>query len=191
VKIIYGSPGEKAALCGAFLLASAASALILLRQRILTFPFLGLPAYLAGCALVLSFLPRGQAFGSSLSRGLYRVAPALLLMGAIFRASSFTFPSGASFALPDLLFHFAEFSALGLLTARMFAPEADGALTLRSFLLAFSIVLAYGALDEIHQSFVPGRDPSGTDLLLDAAGGLLGNLAYPVLFTGPKKAVIG
>ncbi len=154
-------------------------------------PYLGLPAYLAGCALVLCFLPRGQAFGSSLSRVLYRALPALLLMGAIFRASSFTFPSGASFALPDLLFHFAEFFALGLFTARMVAPESGRILPLRSFLLPFAIVLACGALDEIHQSFVPGRDPSGTDLLLDAAGGLVGTLAYAVQFTAPKKDVVG
>lgn len=187
MKIIYGSPGEKAILCGVFLLASAASALILFRGQMLAFPYLGLTATLAGCALVLSFLPREQAVASSLSRGLYRSVPALLLMGAIFHASSLTFPSEASFGLPDLLFHFAEFFALGLLTARMVAPGEGQGLTVRSFVLAFSIVLGYGLLDEMHQSFVPGRDPSRTDLLLDAAGGLLGTLTYPVLFTATKK----
>jgi VanZ family protein len=112
-------------------------------------------------------------------------------MGAIFQASSFSFSHGLSVELPDLLFHFAEFFALGLLTARMVAPEVDGRLPIRSFLLASAIVLGYGFLDEIHQSFVPGRQPSGMDLLFDAAGGILGILAYPILFTGPRKLTSG
>lgn len=36
--------------------------------------------------------------------------------------------------------------------------------------LAFLIAAVYAVSDEFHQSFVPGRDPSALDLLLDAAG---------------------
>jgi VanZ family protein len=109
-------------------------------------------------------------------------------MGAIFQASSFTLPSEPSVSLPDLPFHFLEFFALGLLTARMVAPDAKKGPILRSFLQAFCIILIFGLLDEFYQGFVPGRNPDWVDLLVDASGGLLGILAYPLLFTGPSES---
>lgn len=195
MKITYGTTREKALLCGVFLLAAATSAVIFLREQLLSFPHLGLPLYLALCALVLACLPTGQPSGDLLSRGLYRALPALFLMSAIFHASSFTFPTDPSFGFhrSDLLFHFSEFFALGLLTARMVAPDMDRMHALRSFLLASSIVMGYGLLDEIHQGFVPGRDPDGLDWLVDASGGLVGILAYPIVYrsTCAKKVAGG
>ena len=91
MKITYGTTREKALLCGAFLLAAATSAVILLWEQLFSFPYLALPLYLALCALVLACLPTGQPSGDLLSRGLYRALPALFLMSAIFHASSFTF----------------------------------------------------------------------------------------------------
>lgn len=192
MKITYGTLGEKGFLCGTFLLAAATSTVILFWERMLSFPYLGLPLYLVLCALVLTCLPTtGRMSRASVFRVLYRTLPALFLMGAIFHASSFSFSHELSVESPDLLFHFAEFFALGLLTARMVAPNREGRLSVRFFLLACSIVLGYGLLDEIHQSFVPGRQPSGLDLLCDASGGIFGILAYPVLFAGPRKVTSG
>ena len=190
MKISYGTRIEKALLCGAFLLAAATSAVILLQQQLHSFPYLALPLYLALCALVLACLPTGQPSGDPLSRGLYRTLPALFLMSAIFHASSFTFPKAPSlgFDRSDLLFHFGEFFALGLLTARMVATDMGRIHSLRSFFLASSIVLGYGLLDEIHQGFVPGRDPDGLDWLVDASGGLVGILTYPVLYRGTTQS---
>jgi len=188
VKITYGTTREKALLCGVFLLAAATSAVILLREQLLSFPTLGLPLYLALCALVLACLPTGQPSRDLLSRGLYRALPALFLMSAIFHASSLTFPTDPSAGRSDLLFHFGEFFALGLLTARMVAPDMDKMHSLRSLLLASSIVLGYGLLDEIHQGFVPGRNPDWLDWLVDASGGILGILAYPVVYRGTHQS---
>ena len=43
-----------------------------------------------------------------------------------------------------------------------------------SVLLFLSLGMVYGVLDEWHQSFVPGRDPSWGDWVADAAGVVLG-----------------
>ena len=187
MKIAYGTPTERWLLCGAFLLAAAAAAGTLLQAQILSFPYLGLPLNLVLCAVVLCLLPTGRRSGSPLFRGLYRTLPALFLMGAIFHASSFSFPADLSVGLPDVSFHFLEFFGLGLLTARMVDPDRSGRGSLRSFVFAFSIVVGFGLLDEIHQGFVPGREPSALDLLFDALGGGLGILAYRALYAGPKR----
>lgn len=186
MKTVYGTKCEKALLCGLFLLAAAASAFALARGQLLTFPYLRLPLALALYALLLACLPTGLASGGPTSRGLYRILPALFLMSAVFLASSFTMPPGASVGLPDLVFHFGEFFVLGLLTARMVDPGMGGKRWVRPLLISFSLVAGYGLLDEIHQAFVPGRNPSVADFLVDASAGLAGILAYRFLFTCPS-----
>lgn len=186
MKIAYGTKSEKALLCGLFLTAAAASAFALDRGQLLAFPYLRLPLTLALCALLLACLPTGRTYGGPVSRGLYRVLPALFLMSAVFLASSLTMPPGASVGLPDLVFHFGEFFALGLLTARMVDPVMGGRRWVRPLLIAFSLAAGYGLLDEVHQAFVPGRDPSVADFLVDASAGLAGILAHRFFFTGPS-----
>jgi len=46
--------------------------------------------------------------------------------------------------------------------------------TWREPALAQIIVIAYAITDEVHQSFVPGRQGAAMDVLLDSLGGLLG-----------------
>ncbi len=43
----------------------------------------------------------------------------------------------------------------------------------RAALLGVGIALGYALLDELHQSFVPGRHPSPTDIGLDLLGALI------------------
>ena len=45
------------------------------------------------------------------------------------------------------------------------------------FITAFIIAVIYGISDEIHQSFVPGRDAAIGDVLADTFGAFLGSLA--------------
>jgi uncharacterized protein (TIGR03382 family) len=44
----------------------------------------------------------------------------------------------------------------------------------REVAITIGIVLAYGALDEVHQSFVPGRQPAVADVAADVFGGAVG-----------------
>jgi VanZ family protein len=72
----------------------------------------------------------------------------------------------------DKLIHLAVFAVLALSTRRALwlAPVSPG----RALLLAWVLSTGWGLLDEIHQSFIPGRDASSWDLLADAAGAALG-----------------
>lgn len=40
-------------------------------------------------------------------------------------------------------------------------------------LAAVGVVLCYASIDEFHQSFVPGRTPAVSDVMLDTCGGIL------------------
>lgn len=95
--------------------------------------------------------------------------------GAIFALSSLENPLPAlSSRLSDKLLHGAEYAGLGLLLALALSRSLP---RFGPFPLAVAAALAaaaYGASDEWHQSFVPGRDASALDWLADAAGSALG-----------------
>jgi VanZ family protein len=55
----------------------------------------------------------------------------------------------------------------------------------RAMALAILLTAAYGAADEFHQSFVPGRTPRVIDWLIDSAGAGAGSVLYAVLCRSP------
>lgn len=67
--------------------------------------------------------------------------------------------------------HAAGYGILSLLYLR--ALSRGGAPTDRLRLLSLILAVAYGASDEFHQSFVPGRHCSAVDVLIDGAGATL------------------
>lgn len=68
------------------------------------------------------------------------------------------------FPYQDKLLHFLEYAALGFATGL----NLDLFRRSRAAALAFGVIWA--GLDEVHQSFVPGRDCSIGDFLADCAG---------------------
>ena len=98
--------------------------------------------------------------------------PAALLMAAIFVFSSIPSQEMPSFGFWDTLVkksgHAIGYGILALLFWYALRWERKHAW------MVFLFVIAYGLLDEFHQSFVPGRHPSILDaLIFDAGGGLL------------------
>ena len=67
--------------------------------------------------------------------------------------------------------HMAGYALLAILWARALHSRFPLATAGR---LALMIVVLYAISDEYHQTFVPGRNGKGVDVLVDAAGGLAG-----------------
>ena len=93
-------------------------------------------------------------------------------MVAVFLASS-----GTGVALPpgrnvDKLLHAGAYGVLSWLAAWALTRGRLRAATWRALLAAWLISAAYGATDELHQFFVPGRHADLLDLAADALGAL-------------------
>ena len=113
-----------------------------------------------------------------LSRFFLRTLPALLYMGWIFYLSSLPNPLPAP--LPpgvDKIAHFGQYGLLGILFARAFFLRPSRSFAF-AWLLCALFTAAYGASDEFHQFFVPGRSADALDVLADALGGAAGAWAW-------------
>ena len=67
--------------------------------------------------------------------------------------------------------HLGGYAVLGLL---LFVALSLDRRPLTAAAIAILLASAYGATDELHQAFVPGRTPSAFDWLIDTAGALAG-----------------
>ena len=108
--------------------------------------------------------------------------PPLLYMALIFAVSSLK-----QLPLPtpefewltiDKLYHFIEYAILGTLLAWAFV-KAKPAVVPSKFIwvLAAGLSILYGASDEWHQTFVPGRCATLADWVADVLGSIAGVLA--------------
>jgi VanZ family protein len=99
----------------------------------------------------------------------------LLYLG-IFLLSSF--PAYALPAnIPDIIPHFCEYVILAFFFIQIFNDPAS----LKIMACGFAWLVLLGLLDELHQTFVPGRFFSLKDLLFDAFGIFAGIMAYLIL----------
>jgi VanZ family protein len=68
--------------------------------------------------------------------------------------------------------HVTEYGVLAVLWHRALTPSP------RAATMAFLLAAVYGGLDELWQGFHPSRTPAAGDVAIDAAGALLGLLAW-------------
>jgi VanZ family protein len=117
-----------------------------------------------------------------------KLSGGLLKLPALFIAAALWVLSSQS-ALPhiegilgwDKLLHFTAYSALAF-CAGLWVPAAGWKSRGLFFLLLIAaIASAYGIVDEIHQSFVPGRSPSVWDWVADTLGAFAGTGAVLAL----------
>ncbi|MDP1990417.1 MAG: VanZ family protein [Syntrophales bacterium] len=96
--------------------------------------------------------------------------PVLVYAGLIFLLSSVPkfpdmFPSFSGF---DKIAHFSEYYLFGCLICRWLLTEKSRFANRHALFLTILIGTLYGISDEWHQSFVPGRDASIWDAVVDA-----------------------
>jgi VanZ family protein len=110
-------------------------------------------------------------------------APVLVWMALIFTASSIptsNFPDVSIFRY-DKLIHLVIYGVLGFLMHRALSRQSHFPLLARwAALWSVLFCVLYGVTDEFHQSFVPGREMSGYDLIANTVGALLSALIVRV-----------
>ena len=108
-------------------------------------------------------------------------APPLLYMALIFAISSmkqppFPMPEFEWFTI-DKLYHFIEYAILGGLIARALLKAKPSVVPSQLIWgLAAVLSILYGASDEWHQTFVPGRLATVADWVADVLGSIAGVL---------------
>lgn len=112
----------------------------------------------------------GDAAAPPRLRQLWRWLPLLAWMALIFFVShqpARVLPHAGAWDF--LLKKGAHFAAYAILAALAYRAAAGWP---RPFLAAFLFTILYAASDEYHQTFIPGRNGTVVDVLIDAAGGL-------------------
>lgn len=102
---------------------------------------------------------------------------AFFVAGFIFYVShiSFTTPAPGPPSLNAAIYHISVFFAL---TFFIFAASLWRENNKKIFFVGMGASLVYAALDELHQSFVPGRFMSPHDIAFDSIGILLASVIY-------------
>jgi VanZ family protein len=114
-------------------------------------------------------------------------------MGLIFFLSSFSqfpkeVPSWVFYS--DKALHGLCFGFLGLLFLNAVLNGRWSEVTFAHVLGAVGFTLLYGVSDEIHQMFVPGRQPSVGDIVADTVGAFVMCFLFFCFFHRPKLSAL-
>ena len=97
-------------------------------------------------------------------------------MALVFALSSRPVPAAVS-QVPDWATHGAGYAILGVLACRALARGLGRPVPARAAVIAVLIGTLYGVTDEVHQSFVPGRNADPWDVVKDLGGAAAGAVA--------------
>jgi len=111
--------------------------------------------------------------------------PFIAALAAVFWLSSMSHVPGTQYFW-DKLLHTVGYAVLGVLALRAF-HGGFARPRLEPTLYAGLVVILWGISDEIHQSFVPGRDASAWDVLADLVGFLIAVLVFAMLTLGSAR----
>jgi VanZ family protein len=103
------------------------------------------------------------------------VLPAIAYAALLFWISSLSPPDAPTYGLEwgDKINHAGAFGLMAILWFRASAWFLPRSSRRTRCLLTLALVALYGATDEIHQSFVPGRESDITDWIADVVGATL------------------
>jgi VanZ family protein len=110
------------------------------------------------------------------SRRLWLWLPVVMYAAAIFLVSSMPSPPTPD-GVSDKSAHGAAYCGLGLVVLRAAAGAEWAGIRAGTSLAAVALTTAFGASDELHQMFVPGRSADVHDLAADATGAAAGVMA--------------
>jgi len=82
------------------------------------------------------------------------------------------------FPYADVFFHFTVYAALAFFICRAVDKTVTSIYNSKTFFLCICLSSFYGASDEFHQIFVPGRSASFIDLLTDSIASIAGAILY-------------
>ncbi len=108
----------------------------------------------------------------------YYWMPVVVIGGFVFFGSSIPGRNIPSiFPYEDILYHFGIYVILALFYIRALKNTGGRRTVLRLILLTVLFGFLYGASDELHQLWTPGRSCDIVDLFIDTAGSLTGAAA--------------
>ena len=121
----------------------------------------------------------------------WRWAPVLVQMIAIFAASSMTDVPDLPGGLSNYTGHLIGYGILGAFAIRAFAGATWSGVTRTAAVRAVALSGAYGVTDELHQMYVANRFPDVRDWIFDLVGAVLAVLAVLALANAVRRRRAG
>jgi VanZ like protein len=102
----------------------------------------------------------------------------LAYAGSVFVVSAIPGNTLLQVSVSDKLLHTVEFGGLAVLLCRALTMQMPGRSRRSILFMSLVATMCYGALDEVHQLFVPQRMSDVTDFVADSFGALLGGWCW-------------